>query len=264
MLSAALASLGCLCWPSSVAHLGARTGTALPLAAGPGSVGGARPQLTVIALVLGWVLLAMEAGLVVGLSAASIIATVAVLVRSELASVREQRALSEMLAATRTLARELRSGAAPLVAIGACASAHRGHAAAVLESLAIEVAGDRGLGSAGGGTSGLTSEMTGRLAGGWALSARYGVPWASLVETVSVDLEDRSRARAQRSAQVSGPRVSGYVLAVMPCLGVLLGVGMGADPLHVLLGTGAGHLMLLVGSVLTCAGLAWTARIVRG
>jgi len=108
------------------------------------------------------------------------------------------------------------------------------------------------------------AEVVSRLAGGWSVSARYGVPWAALIETVSIDLADRVRAGSQRDAQVSGPRVSGYVLAVLPILGVLLGAGMGADPLHVLFDTGVGHLLLLIGCCLTCAGLAWTARIVRG
>jgi tight adherence protein B len=85
-----------------------------------------------------------------------------------------------------------------------------------------------------------------------------------LIETVSVDLADQAMVDAQRQSQVSGPRASGYVLAVLPCLGLVLGLGMGADPVHVLFGTSAGQVMLLVGSLLSCAGLAWTARIVRG
>ena len=264
MLSGALVAFAILCWPTSVGHLAGGATKASGQAVRRERRRATPARLVIVVVVLCSASLALAAGLVVGLSAALVLGTVAVLLRSELSRAREQRALSEMLAATRTLARELRSGAAPAVAITACASAHRGSAAEVLEALAVEVAGDRGQPIRSTGASGLTSEITGRLARGWALSARYGVPWASLVETVSVDLDDRSRAKAQRSAQVSGPRVSGYVLAAMPCLGILLGVGMGANPLRVLLGTGAGHLMLLVGCLLTCAGLAWTARIIRG
>ena len=111
---------------------------------------------------------------------------------------------------------------------------------------------------------GLGREICDRLARCWRLSDRYGVPLAALLDTISIDLADRVDARSRRAAAVSGPRASGYVLAVMPALGLVLGAGMGTDPIAVLLGTGAGHLMLLVGGGLTCAGLAWTARIVRG
>jgi len=239
------------------------------------------------------VLLSVVGGLFVGASAALVGGTIASMVRSEFVRRRYQHDLADILAAIQTLAREVRSGSAPAAAILAGAAAATGTSARVLRALAVAVAGHRGLLEvksvsagdfpggkgrepvAGGaatvasaerrrGERDVAAEVVGRLVCGWSLSARYGVPWAALIETVSVDLADRVRAAAQRDAQVSGPRVSGYVLAVLPALGILLGVGMGADPVHVLFGTGAGHLMLLVGCSLTCAGLSWTARIVRG
>jgi tight adherence protein B len=57
--------------------------------------------------------------------------------------------------------------------------------------------------------------------------------------------------------------MSGYVMAVLPLMGLALGVGMGADPVGVLLGTPVGNILLLVGVALTCAGLLWSARIVN-
>lgn len=265
MVSIVLLGLALLGWPPSPRRLRLPTGS--DPAAGRSrrtGVGYRKPTILIIsasALVIG-----AGDGLLVGIAAAVVFSTLAVLVSSELAARRAQHDLAEMLAATRTLAREVRSGATPVAAVIASASAHRGFAAQVLETLAMEVAADRGrsgpaVASRDGGPA---AELTARLARGWALSCRYGVPWAALVETVSLDLADQVRANAQRTAQVSGPRVSGYVLALMPCLGLLLGVGMGADPIHVLLATGAGQLMLLFGCVLSCAGLAWTARIVRG
>ncbi len=89
------------------------------------------------------------------------------------------------------------------------------------------------------------------------------MPWAPLLDALARDLEAETSAQAARSAQAAGPRLSGYLLAALPLLGLLLGTGMGADPLHILLGTRAGSLLLLVGSALTAAGLTWTARIVR-
>jgi tight adherence protein B len=57
--------------------------------------------------------------------------------------------------------------------------------------------------------------------------------------------------------------VSGYVLSALPAAGLLLGSGMGADPLAVLTGSAWGGALLIAGTLLCCAGLLWTDRIVR-
>jgi tight adherence protein B len=67
----------------------------------------------------------------------------------------------------------------------------------------------------------------------------------------------------RQAAEVAGPRLSGYLLAALPVLGLLLGTGMGADPVAVLVSTGLGQVLLVVGVGLSCAGLRWIARIVR-
>jgi tight adherence protein B len=53
------------------------------------------------------------------------------------------------------------------------------------------------------------------------------------------------------------------MLAALPALGLLLGTAMGADPLRVLLHTGAGLGCLLAGAALEGAGLWWALGIVR-
>ncbi len=53
------------------------------------------------------------------------------------------------------------------------------------------------------------------------------------------------------------------MLAGLPALGLLLGTAMGADPLRVLLHTGAGLGCLVIGGLLEGAGLWWALRIVR-
>lgn len=210
---------------------------------------------------------AVPAGPAASCAALLIASTVALLASTELRRRRDSRQIGMLLVATRTLAREVRAGAAPVAAVLATAAAHPGCAAA-LSRLATTVVGRRGgpatpTGPAAAGRMDQQAEVVARLGSGWELSARYGVPWAGLIETVATDLADRQHAESVRNAQVAGPRVSGYVLAVMPALGILLGAGMGADPVHVLLDTGVGAVLLLVGSTLTCLGLAWTASIVR-
>ena len=61
---------------------------------------------------------------------------------------------------------------------------------------------------------------------------------------------------------MAGPQLSGYLLTALPAFGLFLGAAMGAAPLTVLLHTGLGQLLLVVGVSLSCAGLAWIGRIV--
>ncbi len=265
MVSFLLGAAGLLCWPPSSSRL-ARASPSV-------SVAGPRRKQPIAAArlaalpVVGCAVAAWTAhGIAVGLAALMVSTTLTLLLRSEWTRRLEQQALHDLLGATRVLAREVTSGTSGVDAVLVSAAAHRGRSADMLEALAVGIASDRGRGEGALGLRnepGSVPEITRRLISSWSLSARYGVPWASLIEAVSVDLAERVRANSLRSAQVAGPRVSGYVLAVMPLLGVLLGWGMGANPVHVLLGTGIGHLLLMIGCALICAGLSWTARIVR-
>ena len=260
MVTIAAVALALWLWPASgLRTVGRRSLTRSRLPAGSN-----RGRVLVGALILGTGA-GLMTGVLVGLSVTLLSVTIGSLVVGELGRRRGRLQMAALLSALRTLAREVRAGAQPLAAITATASTHGGPGVAVLESLSAVVSTGRlptraNAPPVGGDLLGATSE---RLAVGWALSARHGVPWATLIDATVADLADRVRADAARAAQVSGPRVSGYVLAVLPALGLLLGAGMGADPVHVLLRTGVGNLLMLVGSTLTCVGLAWTSRIVR-
>ena len=63
--------------------------------------------------------------------------------------------------------------------------------------------------------------------------------------------------------QLAGPRATAALLGALPAVGVLLGTGLGAAPLDVLLRTSWGLGCLVLGSLLTIAGVAWTERIAR-
>jgi tight adherence protein B len=278
VVTALLAGCALLCWPAHVplvvvqdiGHPDGRWRVRFKMRA---VVTGASLGRWVVGLiVLTGAAVWVAVGAVVACSATLLLVSIAGLTRGELRRRRALAELAELLVTVRTLAREVRSGTLPSPAVSAVSAACGGRSGLMLERLAEVVATDRGGSDALLAGAAVTensrcdsaAEVTGRLAAGWALSARYGVPWVGLIDALAVDLDDRVRGSAARAAQVSGPRVSGYVLAAMPALGLLLGVGMGADPIRILLRTGVGNLMLLTGCTLTCAGLWWTARIVRG
>ncbi len=71
----------------------------------------------------------------------------------------------------------------------------------------------------------------------------------------------RNRFRQRTEAGLAGARATATVLAGLPVLGIGLGELMGAAPLQVLFGGGAGGVMLVVGTGLVALGLLWTDKI---
>ena len=100
------------------------------------------------------------------------------------------------------------------------------------------------------------------MAAVWTVSERSGAPAAAVLDRVEQDLRTAERQRREVAAQLAGARSTAALLAVLPLLGIGLGAAMGAQPLHVLFGTGRGQVALLVGAGLDALGLLWTARIV--
>ncbi len=99
------------------------------------------------------------------------------------------------------------------------------------------------------------------LAAAARMSSHWGVPLADLVDRVAQGLDQLVEADERRATAVAGARLSGYLLAGLPAVGVALGAGMGANPLPLLSGGGSGSMLLLVGVLLTCLGLVWSAAI---
>ena len=212
--------------------------------------------------------IALVIGPAVGAAGALLAGTIGALLGSELTEMRSRRQRAEILAGLRSLSREVRAGAAPDAAVRAGIEAHPGAGAAVLELLGAAMPLADPLGWWTGrqdarGTGPVIGDVVGPLLAGWELAARFGVPWAGLLDAMTADLAEQIRLDADRQTALAGPRFSGYILALLPGLGVLLGTGMGAHPVHVLLATTPGGVMTVVGVGLTCAGLAWTSRIVR-
>ncbi|MEU6405441.1 type II secretion system F family protein [Streptomyces sp. NPDC046985] len=101
------------------------------------------------------------------------------------------------------------------------------------------------------------------LAACWRVAVDQGAGLAAGLDRLEAALRTERDQRADLHAQLAGSRATAVMLAALPALGLLLGTAMGADPLHVLLHTGAGLGCLLVGGALEAVGLWWALGIVR-
>ncbi|GLZ32967.1 hypothetical protein Lesp02_51550 [Lentzea sp. NBRC 105346] len=100
-----------------------------------------------------------------------------------------------------------------------------------------------------------------QLARAWQVSTRYGVALAEVLDATRQDLAQRAAFARQLESRMAGPRASAAVLAALPLLGLLLGQASGAEPAHVLFATVPGQTLLVLGALLTAAGLLWTTGL---
>jgi tight adherence protein B len=102
------------------------------------------------------------------------------------------------------------------------------------------------------------------LAACWRVAVDQGAGLAAGLDRLAAALRAERDQRFDLRAQLAGARATAVMLAGLPALGLLIGTGLGADPLHVLLHTGAGLGCLAAGGALEGLGLWWVQRIVRG
>ncbi|MDX3538366.1 type II secretion system F family protein [Streptomyces sp. MB09-01] len=101
------------------------------------------------------------------------------------------------------------------------------------------------------------------MAACWRVSVDGGAGLAAGLDRLEGALRaERDRQESLR-AQLAGARSTVLVLALLPLVGLLIGTGLGADPLQVLLHTPMGWGCLLAGALLEALGLLWCRRIVR-
>ncbi|MFJ8154245.1 type II secretion system F family protein [Streptomyces sp. NPDC094468] len=216
---------------------------------------------------------ALAVGIALALVAASVIpllagaAGVPVLRRlrlaREAARVRQARA-DAVIAFCGTLAGELRAGRQPGEALLRAArdSGGLGEARAAVVAAARfggDVPGALVTAARRPGADGLLG-----LAACWRVAVDQGAGLAAGLGRLETALRAERDQRADLRAQLSGARATVVLLAALPALGLLLGSAMGADPLRVLLHTGAGLGCLAAGAVFEGTGMWWAARIVRG
>lgn len=169
-----------------------------------------------------------------------------------------------------TMVAELAVGIDPAQACRSVARDHPGEVGSRFASAAArsELGGSLSAGLLAAGArsadaSGTRAEWS-RVASAWAICERHGLAPAVVLRAVRDDLDSRVRFVRRTEASSAGARATATVLSVLPLLGIALGHAMGAAPLAVLTGDGAGGVLGIVGVGLVCAGLLWTDRIVAG
>jgi tight adherence protein B len=165
---------------------------------------------------------------------------------------------AQVIAALDLLAAELRAGILPQRAIealaddapvlrpAAAAAAHGGDVASALQAASAEP-----------GAGALAD-----LAGAWHVAEHAGAPLADVLDRVATAARDDADVDRDVQAEAAPARATGRLMAVLPVLGLSLGAGMGADPVHILTGTVLGATCLAAGVALACTGVVWVDRIV--
>ncbi len=226
--------------------------------------GGRRP----VGPLVGIALVATVVAGAVATSRVSLVIVVASVVGAALFALRQARISRARSAAVRTraqtiaaldlLAAELRAGIlprhaihaladdAPSIRAAAAAAAHGGDVVAALRAASAEPG------------AGAMAD----LAGAWQVAERAGAPLAHVLDRVATAVRDDAEVDRDVQAEAAPARATGRLMAVLPVVGLSLGAGMGADPVHVLTGTVVGASCLAGGLLLACVGVMWVDRIV--
>ncbi|MFH7595946.1 type II secretion system F family protein [Streptomyces racemochromogenes] len=101
------------------------------------------------------------------------------------------------------------------------------------------------------------------MAACWRVSVDGGAGLAAGLDRLEGALRAERDRKESLRAQLAGARSTTVVLALLPLVGLLMGTGLGADPLKVLLHSPVGWGCLAAGAVLEVLGLLWCRRIVR-
>jgi tight adherence protein B len=192
--------------------------------------------------------LAAAAGLLAARAAAELDAR-----RSAAAATDRRVAVLDLLTG---LAAELRAGGEPRAALATVAADHFPEVAAAARSPAADPAAALQAAASAAGAEPLAD-----VAAAWRLIAVTGGGLAGPVRRLAVAARHDQAARQELTAQLAGPRATALLLAGLPLVGLLLGSGLGADPVGFLLGARAGRSCLLAGCLLVVTGRVWTERI---
>ena len=212
-----------------------------------------------VVVLLAGILLDGMRGAVVGLAVVVVGSTVAGLVHRRHVRRAAERSRVEVARSCSVLAAHLRVGQLPGEAL----------ALAAVDSPLLRDARDAH--QLGGDVARVWRQQAGRaghaglrdLARAWQVSVQTGAPMAGPLEQVAASLSADQSLRSVVDGELSAPRATGKVMAVLPACGIGLGYLLGGDPIHWLLGGPLGWGCLLGGIVLACLGVLWIEALAR-
>lgn len=257
-LAAATLSASC----AAVALWLSRPLPALPRAAAldAGAVGPLRAWVLALAaataVLLGWLLLSPHALALSGIGAATAAGALR-LVRRRTAAREAERRADLVLDTCEAMAADLASGQPPLWALR--------RAAREWPDLArVATAGDMGADVPAAFRELANRPGAGRLrtlAASWEVAHQTGSGLADAVARAADTVRADRRTARLVTAELASARATARMLAVLPVGVLLMGIGVGGDPVGFLVGTTAGIGCLAVGLALCWAGLLWLEAI---
>ena len=102
------------------------------------------------------------------------------------------------------------------------------------------------------------------IAAAWQVAQWSGAGLAVVLERMSEALRADDAVRREVDAALGPPRATARMLAVLPAFGLLLGMGLGGDPVGLLLTTPLGAGCLAIGSAFAVTGVWWVDRLAQG
>ena len=108
------------------------------------------------------------------------------------------------------------------------------------------------------------AELLADVASAWWVADRAGAPLSTVLGRLAERARDDLDLAVEVTAELGPARATARLMALLPAFGLLLGSGMGGDPVAVLLNTPLGGGCLLAGVALACAGLLWIERVASG
>ncbi len=99
------------------------------------------------------------------------------------------------------------------------------------------------------------------VAAAWEVSHRSGAGLAAALSQTVITMRERRRTSRTVAAELTSATATAHLMAVLPVAVLLLGSGVGGDPVGWLMRTPIGLGCLAAGAGLAFAGLAWLQRI---
>lgn len=112
------------------------------------------------------------------------------------------------------------------------------------------------------GGEGKVSDAYRTVGGVWDLAGRTGAPLADALVQVADHLREQARMRDRLDALAAAPRTSQRLLTLLPLVGPVLAVLVGADPMALYASSPVAVGAAILGLVLNVVGWRWSRRLV--